>query len=72
LVQHFCTSAEPYTVNHLVDIRFWAYSGSFIAFGTFGSPLILFGSLLFPLGRHPVPFESLFGFQLGLVFEQPF
>jgi hypothetical protein len=71
-VQLCRTAAVPYTVNHVVDIWAWACDASFGAFGAFSSPLITLRSQSFPVGRHPFPFEFLFGYPLGLIFQQHF
>jgi hypothetical protein len=51
-VQLVCTAAEPYGVNHLLDISSVAYGSLFGAFGVFGTPWIPFDSPLIPFGSH--------------------
>lgn len=69
-IQLVHTATVPYGVGHLLDIWSWASKTSFGTFGDFCSRLIPFGSHSFLFGRHPLQFESLFGFQLGLVLEE--
>ena len=71
-VQLFCTAAVPYRVNHHVTVWSCAYGASFGGISTFGSPLIPFDSHSFPGWRPLIPFESLFGFPLGLLLAQHF
>jgi len=68
-VQLIRAAAVPYRVMDLVDIRFWACDALFGPFGPFSSPFIPFGSHSSTFGRHHFPFEFLFGFPLGLMFE---